>query len=241
MPDRSLIADIEEAALAATDRFDLWAQLARVRGARRVAEVGVWRGAFAARLLRAAPEIESYLLIDPWRPLPSWNKPLNVGREEFDAAKGEALAATAFAASRVKVMQGTTAEVADRIPDHSLELVYVDGDHTLRGITIDLITLLNKVAPAGYLGGDDYMRDPWHHGPRYEPSLVAPYARYFAEAKGLPFFALPFQQFLIVKEDVGFSFTNLSGAATREEVGLPSPSATPKEGRNWPQRRRRLG
>ena len=119
------------------------------------------------------------------------------------------------------MLRGTTAEVASQIPDGSLDLVYVDGDHTLRGITIDLLTMLPKVRPGGMIGGDDYFADPWHHGAKYEPTLVCPFALYFAEAMHLPFVALPFRQFLILNEPTGFSFTNLPGSACRDHVVQP--------------------
>jgi hypothetical protein len=35
-------------------------------------------------------------------------------------------------------LRGKTTEVIDKIPDASLDIVYIDGDHMLRGITIDL-------------------------------------------------------------------------------------------------------
>jgi len=221
-----MIAQLPGIAAAATDRFTLWVGIARALDARRFAEVGVWRGAFASRLLRDLPELESYLLVDPWRPLESWNKPLNVRHEQFEAAMHEALGATAFAGPKVDVLRGTTAEVADRIPEGSLDVVYVDGDHTLRGIAIDLIRMVRKVRHGGLLGGDDYVADPWHHGLRYEPTLVCPFARYFAEAMRLPFFALPFGQFVIVNDPIGFSFTNLSGEEGRDRVGMPAGAAT---------------
>jgi predicted O-methyltransferase YrrM len=188
------------AAATAGDRFEFWVRIARAAKARRLAEIGVWRGKFAARLLHALPELESYLLIDPWRPLPVWNKPLNVDAGRFGEAFREALASTAFAGAKVAVLRGTTAEVADRIPDGSIDLAYIDGDHTLRGITIDLLRLRRKVRHGGLLGGDDYLADPWHHGGAHEPTLVRPFARYFAEAEDLPFVALPFGQFLIVND-----------------------------------------
>lgn len=208
----------------AVDRFDLWTGIARASESRRVAEIGVWRGDFAAHLLRGLPDLESYLLVDPWRPLADWNKPANVDVARFEAVRRDAVAATAFAGGKVTLLRGTTKEVVDRIPDGSLDLVYIDGDHTLRGITIDLLLMLRKVRPGGLLGGDDYFADPWHHGPKYEPTLVCPYARYFAEALSLPFVALPFRQFVIVNEATGFSATNLSGTECRDYVGRPSPA-----------------
>lgn len=206
----------------ATNRFELWAEIARVQQPFHFAELGVWQGEFAASMLQQLPQLRSYLLIDPWRPLKGWNKPLNVGAEQFEAARLKAVEATAFAGSKARVLRGKTLEVEGLIPDGSLDLVYIDGDHTLRGITIDLIRMFSKVRPGGIIGGDDYLRDPWHHGLGYEPTLVCPFARHFAEAMDLPFFALPFNQYLIIKDQSGHSFTNLSTVEPRLEVGKPS-------------------
>src|SRR5437762_1102216 len=53
---------------------------------------------------------------------------------------------------------------------------------------------------------------PWQHGSAYEPTLVCPFAIYFAEAMRLPFVALPHKQFLIQKAaDTSFSFVDLTG------------------------------
>lgn len=56
------------------------------------------------------------------------------------------------------------------------------------------------------------MNKPWQHGSAYEPTLVCPFAVYFAEAMRLPFVALPHKQFLIQKAaDASFSFVDLTG------------------------------
>lgn len=217
-----MIYDLTACSAQASDRFDLWGRIAWARDVRRMAEVGVWQGEFAQRILVSCSDITTYHMIDPWRPLASWNKPLNVSEERFADARRQALRCTAFAAPKVQVLRGTTLEVACRIPDGSLDLVYVDGDHTLRGITIDLVRMLPKVGPGGLLGGDDYHDDPWHHGFAYEPTLVRPFAHHFAEAMDMPFIALPFHQFVILNHRTGYSFTNLSGEPCRDRVGRPA-------------------
>ena len=83
--------------------------------------------------------IETYYMIDPWRNLADWNKPANTSDEQFEVFHREALERTGAHEAKRVVLRGTTAEVIDRIPDGSLDLAYVDGDHTLRGITIDLV------------------------------------------------------------------------------------------------------
>ena len=50
------------------------------------------------------------------------------------------------------------------------------------------------------------------HDAAYEPTLVCPFAVYFAEAMRLPFVALPHKQFLIQKTaNAVFSFVDLVG------------------------------
>ena len=139
-----------------------------------------------------------------------WNKPFNVDDRTFEDVYAEALLKTDFASSRRIVLRGRTNAVIDEIPDQSLDFAYIDGDHTLRGITIDLTQVLPKIKDGGLVGGDDFVNKPWQHGAAYEPTLVCPFAVYFAEAMGLPFVALPHKQFLIQKAaDGAFSFVDL--------------------------------
>jgi hypothetical protein len=195
-----------------TTRFELWTELLRLCDVRVAAEVGVWKGDFAAQILRSCASITSYYMIDPWRHLPDWNKPWNVSQNAFDAIYDEAMSKTRFAAARITVLRGRTKDAADKIKDGSLDFAYIDGDHTLRGITIDLIKLLPKIKPGGLLGGDDFVDTPWQHDARFEPTLVFPFAVHFAEAMDLPIIALPFNQFLIHNERArGFSFTDTTG------------------------------
>jgi hypothetical protein len=199
----------------AGSRLELWTRLLAHLRPRTVLEIGVWKGAFAEHLLRTAPSIERYVMIDPWRPLEAWNKPLNVSAAEFEAAYKTALARTEFAAERRLVLRGTTAKMIDEVDEAGCELIYVDGDHTLRGAVIDLVAAWPKLAVGGWLAGDDFSPSIWQHGASFEPTLVFPAAIHFAEAVGAPIWALPFQQFVIEKPPPrvrDFAFVDLTGA-----------------------------
>lgn len=80
-------------------------------------------------------------MVDPWANLPEWNKPFNVSQQIFDDIYREMDAKTAFAAHKRRILRGCTKEVVAGIPNESLDFAYIDGDHTLRGITIDLIKI----------------------------------------------------------------------------------------------------
>lgn len=205
-------SELNELASRVETRRQLWTKFVNKVGVKAMVEVGVWKGDFAKEVLTRCESLKRYYMIDPWANLPDWNKPFNVEQRQFDDVYAEAMRKTAFASEKVVVLRGRTKEVIDEIPDESLDFGYIDGDHTLRGITIDLIKLLPKVREGGFIAGDDFVNTPWQHAASFEPTLVCPFSVYFAEAMNLPIVALPFQQFLIQKRsDVGFTFTDRVG------------------------------
>ena len=219
MAKRPTAHEIAGWASQAAKRADFWVAFVNGVGASRVAEIGVYRGAFAARLLRDCPGIGVYHMVDPWRHLADWNKPANVGDHVFEDFYREAMERTQAHAAKRVVLRGTTSETIDRIDVGSIDLAYVDGDHTLRGVTIDLINVWPKIRDGGWIGGDDFCRPIWQHGYRYEPTLVFPFAVHFAEAVGAPIFALPHDQFLIEKtEERSHEFVDLTGRYGRTDL-----------------------
>lgn len=220
MPDSSTAAGTRELltqiAAACSSRTQLWTSFLAATRLARVAEVGVWKGEFAAAMLAACPAIDAYVMIDPWRHLDEWNKPANVATDTFEAIRAEAMAKTEFAVPRRTVLRGTTLEVVDAIDDGSLDFAYIDGDHTLRGIVTDLVAMRPKMRGGGFLAGDDFCPNVWQHGPAYEPTLVFPVAVDVALAMRATIFALPFNQFLIALPNEGNvgrgEFVDLVGA-----------------------------
>lgn len=199
-------------------REEFWAELISESSAEKVAEIGVFKGRFAEAILGRCPRIASYTMVDPWRHLEGWNKPANRDDEQFTLIHQEALERTEPWADRRVIQRGTTLEVAPLLADERYDLIYIDADHTLRGILIDLINWYPLAASGGIIGGDDFCKDPWQHPSRYEPTLVFPAAVHFAEAMGAPIYALPWNQFLIEKStEACFKFIDLT-----DEYGEPT-------------------
>ena len=212
-------AAIRELANQARSRTNVWAQLLNEQDARSVAEIGVYRGEFAAELLRKCPRIETYYMVDPWRHLDDWNKPANQSDHQFHEFLEETKRRTEFAARKRVILRGKTTEVIDKIPDDSLDFAYIDADHTLHGICIDLIRTWPKVRQGGWIGGDDFIPTMWQHHPRFEPTLVFPFALYFAEAVDARIIALSYSQFLIERPHVPkFEFVDLTGAYSNTQL-----------------------
>jgi len=173
-------------------------------------EIGVYRGDFAAALLERCAGITKYYMIDPWKHLDNWNKPANQDDTIFEGFFEETKTKTDFAAPRRVILRGKTSDVVDEITDGELDFAYIDGDHTLRGITIDLMRIYPKVKSGGFIGGDDFTTSVWEHKTSFEPTLVFPYAVYFAEAVGATIYSLPYSQFCLQKmETAEFSFVDL--------------------------------
>ena len=236
MPDLDLVGLSKE-----PSRIGLWTRAITERHLETVAEIGVSRGVFAQALLEGCPGITTYYLVDPWRHLEDWNKPLNKSDAEFSGVFKAALDRTAPWETKRVILRGRTTEVIDEISDGSLDLVYVDGDHTLRGISIDLIRTWPKVRPGGLLGGDDFARTIWQHRKNFEPTLVFPFAVHFAEAMGVPIAALPNNPFLIHKVDTGFTFHDLTGGygdLTLREAFAPAQAGHRPALMRWPLRRK---
>lgn len=187
-------------------------------------EIGVFRGKLAAHLLETCPGITRYVMVDPWRHLPGWGKPSNLTDAQFDTIHAEAMTRVAAYQDKLEVLRDESRVALDAVADRSLDAIYVDGDHTLRGITIDLIRALPKLRRGGLLIGDDFTRNIWQHGEAFAPSEVFPFALYFAEAHGLPAFTLPQGQFVIVNTPrKGYRLFDYAGFAdlSAREIYLP--------------------
>lgn len=203
---------IEKCVDKSISRFDIWIRFLKSVNVKQMAELGVYRGFFAERILKGCDSIEKYYMIDPWRHLEKWNKPENKDDDSFDLFLAETKSKTDFAAEKRIIMRGKTTEVIEQIPDGELDFAYIDGDHTLKGISIDLIRIFPKIKNGGWIGGDDFVRTVWQHTSKFEPTLVFPFAVYFAEAVNARIYALPFDQFLMEKCDSApFAYKDLTG------------------------------
>jgi len=192
-------------------RIDLWVDFIHRAQVRKMVEIGVYRGDFAAAVLERCSGISKYYMIDPWRHLDNWNKPANQDDTVFERYFQETKTKTDFASSRRVMLRGKTTEIVDEITPGELDFAYIDGDHTLRGITIDLTRIYAKVKVDGFIGGDDFTTSVWEHKTSFEPTLVFPFAVYFAEAVGATIYSLPHSQFCLQKtETKQFSFVDLT-------------------------------
>jgi len=139
-------------------RHQLLAQLPR--GAVMV-EIGAWKGDFAARLLDAKHPRELHI-VDPWAHRSgegyedSWfgQRTQEQMDEIYESVKDRFAREIESGQVTLHRLPSTTA-AADFEPE-SLDVVYVDGDHTYEGALADLNAYWPLLAPGGCMAGDDY-------------------------------------------------------------------------------------
>src|SRR5260370_4457258 len=119
-----------------------------------MAEVGCYRGEATRIFLRKAAHLTA---VDPWKDYVENNPGGGAGpmphmadeEREFDAV-------VADHPDHVTKRKGTSVDVAASVPDASLDLVYLDGNHEYDEISADVQAWVPKVKPGGLIAGHDY-------------------------------------------------------------------------------------
>jgi len=128
-----------------------------------MAEVGVCLGVLSKKLLRKLPTL-TLLMIDKWAEEPA-NSPYRSAdsdgrksQKQLDEERSLAISRTNFAQDRRCVIVGDSLSVAKLLADESLDLVFLDADHTYNAVLADLRAWFPKVRPGGVLSGHDFVR-----------------------------------------------------------------------------------
>lgn len=131
-----------------------------------VVELGTMTGAMMIEALRIRPDL-CWIAVDNW--LPAEQQPLAYKQTRDDNALKSRAATDShrelFYARAGKlgasVMRMSTAQAAPLFAYQSVDIVFVDADHSYEGVREDIRLWQPKVAPGGWLGGHDYQNiDP---------------------------------------------------------------------------------
>lgn len=121
-----------------------------------ICEVGVHEGKYSRHILNIIPSIEKFYLVDCWRQLDNYNDRCNT----IDAVQEKCLQETINNITewkdKVHILRGLSLEVADKIPDASLDWVYIDARHDYLGCKQDINCYWPKLRNGGILSGHDY-------------------------------------------------------------------------------------
>ncbi len=141
-----------------TRRFQWLASIINRKGYTTGAEIGSAVGLTTSYLLKNCKNLNPLIVVDDWRPITdrrtpetpnvneSWYlKPL---RPRFDKA-------VAGYENRIKILEGVSWEMADRIKDGSLDWVFIDASHDTESVMKDYSAWKAKVKPDGLFCGHD--------------------------------------------------------------------------------------
>lgn len=129
----------------------------------RVAEVGVLIGKLSRFLLSKRPGLH-LTMVDSWAPeadQPERYKATGDTHATHDAARAkqhrkEALERIFDFRDRVTIRDMTSVRAAALTDDESLDLVFLDADHSYEGVQEDIRAWFPKVKRGGWIGGHDY-------------------------------------------------------------------------------------
>src|SRR5262245_51735555 len=161
---------------APTNR-DFVVDLVRHYGCRKVAEVGVWKGQLS-RMLLSRCDLEHLLLVDPLAhdrnlfrpqtrgPHPSMMVPgvynCTMGEPTLSQEQLDQLHADMVAEferdhpGKTTFLRLPSLGAAPRVPNRSLDLVFIDAIHLYEDVLADVAGWLPKLKRDGILAGDDY-------------------------------------------------------------------------------------
>jgi len=128
------------------------------------AEVGTWRGDFAATILGSRRPRQLYL-VDPWEyrtedeyQHASYGGQSEDGQRQLDAMHDSVVDRfrAQIEGGQVVVKRARSLDAAASFADESLDWVYIDADHAYEGVKRDLEAYFRVVKPGGFIAGDDY-------------------------------------------------------------------------------------
>lgn len=117
------------------------------------AEIGVAEGRFSIELLQKG--IEKLYLVDIWETVPfivgMGSQPQHLHDENYSSVLGKIKGHE----EKVVLLKGFSYKMCDQIPNESLGLVYIDGDHTYTGARADIYSYWPKLVIGGIMAFHD--------------------------------------------------------------------------------------
>lgn len=133
-------------------RWTVMARLLTDRSLLHGAEIGVADGVFTRELIARVPH-STVMAVDPWRRCGTWKS------WDTDWQHEQVVALATANPGRVIVTRSTSAAAASWVEDHSLDWVFIDGDHRYEAVAEDIRLWTPKVRAGGIVAGHDRLMD----------------------------------------------------------------------------------
>lgn len=138
-------------------RYDWLIHLVRFHGYTRGAEIGCYHGKTTSYLLRHCPNLKLYA-VDKWEKVEPDPNGETRGCENWDPVEGKKKFdhAVRLFKRRLTILCGDSVEMADKVPDESLDFVFIDADHRYEAVKKDIRAWTPKVKEDGVICGHDF-------------------------------------------------------------------------------------
>ncbi len=124
---------------------------------RTMVEVGVLHGALSTAILANCSQIENYYLVDAWQPFTSQSSDT---QEIWDKRYSDVRSKMKQYADKARIIKLTSIEAVALFEPESVDLVYIDANHSFEHVDEDIKAWWPKIRPTGYLAGHD-MSERW--------------------------------------------------------------------------------
>ena len=145
-------------------------------------EVGVWRGDFSAAMINhLKPAV--FFAVDPYElfeGMVSAPGPEFTNQRTLDKLAEQVQ--NRMSSLGHNLIRKKSVDAAEEFKNNSIDVVYIDGDHTYGGVKADIGAWWPKVKPGGILAGHDYCTGKTGLG--YEYGVIEA-VQEFANAEGL--------------------------------------------------------
>jgi len=139
-------------------RWDWLIELTKFHGFTHGAEIGVHRGNTTYRILKACPNLR-LIAVDRWKDIDPNTKDANeigLAGANMSAARVRFNRQPRSFRNRVTVLHGDSVAMAKKIPDSTLNFVFIDADHRYEKALADIKAWTPKVKEDGVVCGHDY-------------------------------------------------------------------------------------
>jgi len=115
-------------------------------------EVGVLFGALSKIVLSKCLGVSTYYLVDPWK---VFMDPPAYTQKEWDRRYNRVKSLMTRYGERAKILRMTSLEASKVFKPESLDMVYLDANHSFKYVDEDIKAWWPKIRPNGYLTGHD--------------------------------------------------------------------------------------
>lgn len=118
-------------------------------------EIGSYQGESTKIFIDNLPKLKTLYAVDPWvngyspGDVCSDGYPMEIVEQNFDLRVGSY--------KQLSKHKTTSNDFVKQIADHSLDFVYIDGEHSYESCKIDIELWLPKIKINGFIGGHDYL------------------------------------------------------------------------------------